>query len=112
MRDGAVFQAHELGGLVVPMDGVEVARDPGVIDQILPGELNRLLWQLVSYVDRAEFTQCHQLNPPSSPSSSARPARVVYDSVTNSPLSLVMMFLMTMMSVPNDRRIESTYTSQ
>ncbi len=52
-------EADLLGDLVVPVDRVQVARDAGVVHQVLPGQRNDLLGKWVAHLHRIEITQCH-----------------------------------------------------
>ena len=53
-------QTDLLGDLVVPVDRVEVAGDPGVVHQIRTGQGDDSFGQLVAHLDRTELTQCHR----------------------------------------------------
>ena len=53
-------QSDLFGDLVVPVDRVEVAGHPGVVDQVGPGQGDGPLRQLVADLHRTELTQCHR----------------------------------------------------
>src|SRR6185369_88642 len=50
-------QAHQLGDLVVPVDGVQIAGNAGVVDEVLTGQRDDPLRQLIPDLDRTELTQ-------------------------------------------------------